>query len=263
MTPILLPLREPFSTISHLVWLLMAFPATVWLARLASGDDRKRVGVLIYGLTLGFCMAASTLYHACAGPPAWIARFTLLDYVGIYLLIAGTYTPIACSSLHERRAARGLIWVWSYAAVGVGLNLTVGEMPLLVSTVLYIGMGWSAALGGLDMARQFGADRFGWLVLGGVLYSLGATINVLGWPVVFPSWFPAHGLFHVLVMLASLAHFVFLTRILRDETSVSPDVSQFSRADEDDGERSDPGHPPIPHAAKLAMSRSGRVSKPR
>lgn len=251
MTPILFPFREPFSTITHLVWLLMAFPATIWLLRLAGGDQRKRIGVATYGLTLGLCMAASTLYHACAGPTSWVDRFTLMDYVGIYLLIAGTYTPIACCSTQQRRAARGLAWVWSYAAVGVGLNLFLGEMPLLVSTVLYIGMGWSAALGGFDMARQFGPDRFGWLVLGGVLYSLGATINVLNSPVLFPPWFPAHGVFHVLVMLASLTHFVFVSRILRDETISSGAESPAEAS----VERIDQGSPTVPHAWKLTANR--------
>ena len=90
-----LDLREPVSAWSHFAGLFLALPGTILLWQRSGGDFAKRLSMLVYGVTLAFCYLASTLYHGVRLPPAEIATFARLDGVGIFALIAGSYTPIA------------------------------------------------------------------------------------------------------------------------------------------------------------------------
>src|SRR4051794_36248626 len=108
---VLLP-REPLSTWSHGLWLMMAVPGTVLLWRRSRGNRARRFSLLIYGLSLIFCSAASTLYHGVRTHEHRIAALALLDYLGIYFLVAGTYTAIAWNVLRGRWRCGILLLVW-------------------------------------------------------------------------------------------------------------------------------------------------------
>ena len=88
--------REPVSAWSHCLGVFLALPGTFLLWRRSAGEPTKRLTFIVYGLTLAFCYLASTLYHGVRLPAAGIAAFARLDGVGIFALIAGTYTPVAC-----------------------------------------------------------------------------------------------------------------------------------------------------------------------
>ncbi len=120
----LLNAREPINTWSHGLWLLIALAGTIMLWQRGQGDRAKQVSLLIYGLSLIFCSASSTLYHGVRLPGERIRAFALMDHIGIYMLIAGTYTPIAWTFLrrHWRRGVLGPVWFW--AALGITIRLT-------------------------------------------------------------------------------------------------------------------------------------------
>src|SRR4051812_43523774 len=99
---ILMHVREPFNAWSHGLWLFVSIPATILLWRRSRGDRGKQLSLLIYGLSMAFCFSASSSFHGVIGSPGRIQAFALLDYIGIYALIAGTYTAITWNLLGER-----------------------------------------------------------------------------------------------------------------------------------------------------------------
>ena len=137
-----LDLREPVSTWSHFAGLFLALPGTVLLWQRSGSDSTKRLSMLVYGVTLAFCYLASTLYHGVLLPPAEIATFARLDSVGIFGLIAGSYTPIACCLLQGSWRRGTLAIVWLVAATATVLILTGRNFSPVLSTSLYLGMGW-------------------------------------------------------------------------------------------------------------------------
>src|SRR5262245_39494213 len=91
----LVDFREPISAWSHCLWFVLSVPATVLLWRRSGGDQSQRVSLVVFGVSLAVCYAGSTVFHAVRLPPIWIARFDALDHIGIFILIAGSYTPVA------------------------------------------------------------------------------------------------------------------------------------------------------------------------
>src|SRR4051812_9485123 len=94
--------REPVNTLSHGAWFVLSIPAIVLLWRRGRGDLGKRISLVVFGLSLAACFAGSTLYHGVRGSEGRISLFALVDYIGIYLLIAGSYTPIVWNVMSGR-----------------------------------------------------------------------------------------------------------------------------------------------------------------
>lgn len=209
-----LTFREPVSAWTHGLWLLLAPAAIVLLWRAAQGDRLKQAGFLIYGLTLAACYAASTLFHAVRLPPEQVARFELLDMIGIFLFIAGTVTPAGLVLLGGWWRRATVAGAWGMAAGGIALHVTGGPLPPAARTGLYLAMGWCTLACYMIMARAVGHRAMGLSVLGGVFYSAGALLNLAGWPVLWAGVVGAHEVFHVLVMGGTLAHFCFMWRVV-------------------------------------------------
>ncbi len=206
----ILDFREPVSAWTHGSWLLLSLPAFVLLWRRGRGDLGKRVSLVVFGLTLTACFAGSTLYHGVRGSDGQIAFFALMDYVGIYLLIAGTYTPIAWNMMSGRWRLIVLTVAWLSALAGIALQLCCHALPPELRTGLYLGLGWGALFCYLDIARKLSHRAMRPFLAGGVFYSVGAVLNLLHRPVLWPGVFEAHELFHLFVMAGSLSHFWFI-----------------------------------------------------
>ena len=206
----ILELREPFSAWSHGSWLLLSLPAVVLLWRRGGGDLGKRVSLVVFGLSLVACFAGSTLYHGVRGSQERIAFFALMDYIGIYLLIAGTYTPIAWNMMDGRRRLIVLTAAWLLAFAGIALQACCTSLAPELRTGLYLGLGWGALFCYVDLARKLSHRRMRPFLAGGVFYSVGAVLNLLHWPILLPGTFHAHELFHLFVMAGSLSHFWFI-----------------------------------------------------
>ena len=206
--------REPINTWSHGLWLMIALIGIIVLWQRSQGNRAKQISLLIYGLSLVFCSACSTLYHGVRLPRDSIRVFALMDHIGIFMLIAGTYTPIAWAFLqgHWRRGVLGLVWFW--AALGISIRLTHQALPTWVFTGFYLGMGWGALFCYLEVARRLSHRKMIPIVAGGVLYSLGAVLNLLNEPVLWPGVFQAHELFHLFVVAASMCHFYFMLTVV-------------------------------------------------
>src|SRR5262249_43433587 len=142
-----LSFREPVNAWTHGFWFLLSLPITLLLWRLCRGNRLKQVGLLVFGISLAFCYGASMLYHGVRLPREQLHWFARVDFIGVYLLIAGTFTPLVLVVLHGPWRAGILSAAWLLAALGIGLQLTGVEIPRAVSTGLYLGMGWALFVG--------------------------------------------------------------------------------------------------------------------
>jgi hemolysin III len=202
-------IREPFNALSHLLGLFLAAAGTVALLVLAKGQAQL-VAFAIYGATLILLYGASTVYHAAVLPAERLRLLRTLDHIAIYLLIAGTYTPVALVTL-DGPLGRGLLGaIWAIAAVGVPFKIRYLDAPVWFSTATYLGTGYLALLAVGPIFRTVGAPGLTWLVAGGVAYTVGAVIFSSERPNPFPRGFGYHGLWHVFVLLGSACHFAFM-----------------------------------------------------
>jgi hemolysin III len=179
------------------------------------GSNRlKQVGFLIFGTTLAACYGGSTLYHGAWGSPARLHWLATLDHIGIYLLIAGSITPVALVVLEGRWRRGTLALAWVLAGMGIGLRLTLTDLPLPLTTALYLGMGWGILACYFELARALTPRAMNLPLLGGILYSTGALLNVLHWPVLWSGVVGSHEVFHLFVLGGSTAHFLFVWTVV-------------------------------------------------
>lgn len=198
--------REPVNAWSHFIWLILSVPVTLLLWRLCRGNRLKQLGLLTFGISLALCYAGSTLYHGVRVAPEQLDWFARLDFIGVYLLIAGTFTPVALVVLRGRWRAGILGTAWLLAAVGIGLRLAGVQMSPAAATGIYLAMAWALFVGCCKMARIL-PYRVLWPgLLGGLLYTVGAVLNHLHWPILWPGVFSAHELWHLFVIAGSASH---------------------------------------------------------
>ncbi|HCX33085.1 MAG TPA: hemolysin III [Rhodocyclaceae bacterium] len=194
---------ERLNAWTHLAGAVLALAGAIVLVVLAAsrGDAWKIVSVSIYGATLVLLYSFSVLYHSLRGRAKNILRE--LDHHGIYLLIAGSYTPFCLVTL------RGA-WGWSLFGVVWGLAL-LGSMQELrprndariLSVAIYVVMGWVALVALVPLLRALGSEGFAWVAAGGVLYTVGIVFYALDTRLPH-----AHGIWHLFVIAGSAAHYV-------------------------------------------------------
>ena len=199
--------------VSHEIAAGVALAGLVALVLLAPGP-RARMGALVYGVSLVALFSVSALYHR----PTWSPRARLwmrrLDHSAIFLLIAGTFTPL-CLLLGDARAHTMLAVVWVGAGLGVLRALVWPRAPRMVATALYLLLGWAAVPLVPAMYRALGAGSLALLTAGGVLYSVGAIIYATRRPDPFPRVFGYHEVFHALVVAAAGLHFAVAAGAVR------------------------------------------------
>src|SRR5262245_11054460 len=184
--PPALGLRDPVASLTHLFGFLAAVYFTALLWRLARGDRARQLSVLCFGLSMCLLYGASVAYHAVQRPQSLIDSFRRLDHSAIYVLIAGTYTPIYAVLLRGQARAAMLALMWGLAAAGVVCKwvLPIGAYEL--SVALYVGMGWAGLFSVVGLVRAAGWKAIAFGTLGGVFYTLGGVCDALRWPVIHP-----------------------------------------------------------------------------
>lgn len=192
--------EEIFSSVSHGVSAAFAAAALVLLLLHAEQTPVKIWSVSIYGGTMILLYAVSCIYHGLALNRAKIV-FRSLDHCTIFLLIAGTYTPITLVCLGGREGWLMFGTVWAAAVLGVILNAVSVERFKVVSMVCYLCMGWVVVLAMRTLRQNLSAFGFWCLLLGGVLYTVGAVLYGLGKRVPY-----MHAVFHLFVLAGSVLH---------------------------------------------------------
>ena len=206
--------REPVSAWTHCTGLMLAFPGTFLLWRRSAGDRGKQLSLLVYGLSLIFCYLASSLYHGVRLPAARVVAFARLDGVGIFALIAGSYTPLAWCLMRGRWRRWTLAVVWTVAITATILIAAGRHFSPVLSTCIYLGMGWGSVICYSEIAQVVTHRALAPIVVGGLSYSVGAVFNLLHWPALWPGTFGPHELFHLFVLAGSLAHYLFILNVV-------------------------------------------------
>jgi hemolysin III len=208
-------LRDPVSAATHFAAFLLAVLGTILLWRLCRGNWRKRLAISCFGLSMMVLYAASTTYHSLQLPAKQLKFYQLLDQSAIYGLIAGTYTPVVILLFRPGLYKYLLLGtIWSFAIAGVFCKWMLPAEPLWLTITLYLCMGWLAVLPVSALARVVGFQGVWWIVCGGVAYSWGAILDLIGWPVLYPRVVGPHEMAHVLDMAGTYCHFVFMIQFV-------------------------------------------------
>ena len=207
-------IREPGSALTHFIAMLLALCAAVpLLVRAAVHSGVKSLTAMtVFMISMVLLYAASTIYHSVNCSGRILRIFRKMDHMMIFILIAGTYTPVCLLPLPKPSGLMLLAAVWGIALVGIFIKGFWITCPKWFSSVLYIAMGWSclSVLGQLFSLLPLHA--FLWLLAGGLIYTAGGIIYALRLPL-FDARHPMFGLheiFHLFVMAGSLCHFVFM-----------------------------------------------------
>lgn len=203
-------LREPVSGLTHLGAAVAALIGLIVLLVVGRGNPMKEVALLIYGLSLILLLSASAAYHLVNSSPRVVGWLRKLDHSAIYLLIAGTYTPICLYFFTGFWRWGILLIVWTMAVVGVGVKLFVIRAPRWVTAGVYLVMGWLSIFAIGEIVKNMPAGAIAWLVAGGLMFSLGAIIYIFKKPDPWPGVFGFHEIWHIFVILGCLAHFILI-----------------------------------------------------
>lgn len=201
-------IREPVNGITHLCAAIISAAGLIVLLVLGWRSTLKEIAFSIYGVSLILLFAASATYHMVRAKPRILEGLRKVDHSAIYLLIAGTYTPF-CMVMFTGFWQWGLLSIiWSLALVGIVIKLMVINAPRWLSAGVYIVMGWLciAAIG--EMLKVLPGGALAWLVVGGVVYTLGAIVYITKRLDFFPGKFGFHEVWHIFVILGALAHFI-------------------------------------------------------
>lgn len=201
-------LRDPVSGLTHLGAAILSLFGLIALMVISWGDTPKLVSVTIYGVTLIAMFSASATYHMTISSPKVIEILRKIDHSAIYLLIAGTYTPFCVNAFHGFWKWGLLSIIWGLALIGVGIKVFIIRTPRWVNAGIYLLMGWLiiAAVG--EMMATLPPEVLTWLIIGGVIYTLGAVIYITKKMDFIPSVFGFHEVWHIFVILAAAAHYI-------------------------------------------------------
>ena len=202
---------EPVGSLTHLGGALIFAILAVFLVRRARGDSRRVVFLSVYAVSCVLLLSMSGLFHMLPeGSPAR-AILGRLDRASIFILIAGTHTPV--HGMFFRGVVRwgGLIGTWMLAALGIVLFTTFYDrMPPGLGASVYLILGWIAVGSGLAAWRRIQRRHLALLVTGGLVYSIGAILLILGWPNLVPRVLGPHEFWHFAVLAGMGFHWTFL-----------------------------------------------------
>ncbi len=207
-------IREPGSAITHFIGMMLAVFAAVPLlikAAVTSGE-RHFVAMFIFMCSMVLLYGASTTYHSVNVSGKQLRFFRKIDHMMIFVLIAGSYTPVCLIVLGGKEGYTLLSLVWGIAIVGMLINALWITCPKWFSSLVYIAMGWVCVLVFSDLIAALPLAGLLWLFAGGVLYTIGGVIYALKLTVFNGKYkfFGSHEVFHIFCMLGSVCHFLFM-----------------------------------------------------
>ena len=207
-------IREPGSAITHFIAMMMAVFATVPLlvkAGIQSGWENFLAMAIFMGSMI-LLYGASATYHSVDLTGRSLRIFRKLDHMMIFVLIAGSYTPVCLIVLGGKLGYTLLALVWGIAAVGMLVKACWITCPKWFSSVIYIAMGWVCVLVFGPLLKTLSVPAFLWLLSGGIIYTVGGVIYALKLPLFNAKhkFFGSHDVFHLFVMGGSICHFIFM-----------------------------------------------------
>ncbi|MEG6520514.1 PAQR family membrane homeostasis protein TrhA [Desulfotomaculum sp. 1211_IL3151] len=213
----MIKLRDPFSGLSHLTGALLSIVALILLVYNAVqyGKTIHVVSFSIFGASLILLYTASALYHLLPLSPKGVLLLRRIDHMMIFVLIAGTYTPVCLIPLRGGWGYSLLVGVWVLAIVGIIIKAFWLEAPRWFSTLIYLTMGWLIIIAFWPLIKTVSTGGIVWMSLGGIFYTVGAIFYGTKWPPnLIPGWFGFHEVFHLFVMAGSFSHFWLMAKYI-------------------------------------------------
>lgn len=207
-------LKDPGSAITHFIGAMMALFAFIPIMIKAAHEPSPvyTVAIAIYMISLVMLYTASTIYHSLDISEKVNKRLKKFDHMSIFILIAGSYTPICLLVLGGRIGTMLLSLIWGIALFGIIVKAFWIYCPKWFSSVLYIAMGWTCVLAFTQLLNTMSRAAFAWLLAGGIIYTVGGILYAIKMPGFNAKHknFGSHEIFHLFVMGGSLCHFVMM-----------------------------------------------------
>lgn len=204
--------REPVNALTHLLGLIVFIPILIVLLfdGYARGGIFYLVPLLIFAISVVLLYSASTIYHMVNASERMIKILKRIDHMMIFVLIAGTYTPICLITLNNSSGNILLTFVWCIGIIGIILKIFWINAPRWISTLFYVLMGWSAIFGIYPISEAVSKSGLTLLISGGIVYSIGALIYATKFPNLKIKYLGFHEIFHIFVMGGSACFIAFM-----------------------------------------------------
>lgn len=205
---------EPVSSISHLLGALVVLVFAAPLLRRGWGHDRHALALGVFVLSALLTLTISGIYHLLPHHTVAKAVFDRLDHAGIFILIAGSFTPPHVILFRGWWRWGVLTFVWALAAAGITLSLVaLDEIPDWFTFSYYLGLGWIGAFSGTKAWRLYGFRFITPILIGGLAYTAGGLVDFFRWPILLPGVIEGNELFHLAVLAGLACHWYFMRKI--------------------------------------------------
>jgi hemolysin III len=201
-------LREPVNSLTHWGGAALALIGLIALLIIGWDTPAKIISIAVYGGSLIFMFSASATYHMVRVKDKALEVFRKIDHSAIYALIAGTYTPFCVNAFEGFWKWGMLTIVWSLALIGIIVKIFYIRAPRWLNAGIYVLMGWISVAAAGEMLAALPIWVFTWLIIGGVVYTLGAVVYATKIFNFKPGVFGFHEVWHIFVLVAAAAHFV-------------------------------------------------------
>lgn len=209
-----LSIKDPGSAITHFIGMVLAALASSPLLVLAAfhSDKSAVLALAVFALSMVLLYGASTVYHTFNISDKINQTLRKVDHMMIFILIAGSYTPVCMIPLKDSVGYPLLALVWGTAVAGMLIKAFWITCPKWFSSLIYISMGWLCVLAMVPLVKALPAAAFVWLLAGGIIYTAGGVIYAMKLPFFNArhQYFGSHEIFHLFVMAGSLCHFVVM-----------------------------------------------------
>ncbi len=205
-------IKEPVNALTHFLGFLLSIPILIIFLKKAKEEASfvSVIAFLIFGISLLLLYGASTMYHTLNISEKGTALLRRVDHMMIFVLIAGTYTPVCLIPLRGKWGWTLLICVWTFAIAGILLKIFWLNAPRWFSTLLYVVMGWRVLIAFVPLEQAIPISGIVLLATGGIVYTIGAIIYAMKWSKLKLKYFGFHEIFHLFVMGGSALHILFM-----------------------------------------------------
>jgi len=205
---------DPVSSLTHLTAAVVFAILGPFLVARGSGGALRVISLAVFAFSCVLLLSLSGVYHLLTPETAARGVLLRLDHAAIFVLIAGSFTPVHAILLRDRWHWHLLAWIWGAAIVGLTLKTVYFDaVPLWLGLMMYLGLGWLGLISTIALARRFGVRFVLPLVWGALAYTFGAVAEFLGWPVLVAGVVGPHEIFHLAVVAGISFHWAFIRGI--------------------------------------------------
>ena len=216
---------DPVSSLTHLTAAVVFAILGPFLVARGSGGALRAISLAVFAFSCVLLLSLSGVYHLLTPETAARGVLLRLDHAAIFVLIAGSFTPVHAILLRDRWHWHLLAWIWGAAIVGLTLKTVYFDaVPLWLGLMMYLGLGWLGLISTIALARRFGVRFVLPLVWGALAYTFGAVAEFLGWPVLVAGVVGPHEIFHLAVVAGISFHWAFIRGIAAGQSTGALDT---------------------------------------